>query len=69
MITLWVLVVLVAREVLRPELDVVRTPDGDDPDGGAFAGIPDAGWVASLQRWLAGGGAPARARAVRPTGS
>ena len=69
MITLWVLVVLVAREVLRPELDVVRTPNGDDPDGGAFAGVPDAGWVASLQRWLAGGGAPARARAVRPTGS
>ncbi|MGH3714712.1 MAG: glycosyltransferase family 87 protein [Micromonosporaceae bacterium] len=55
MTTVLVLVLLVAREVLRPELDVVRARGADDPDGGVFDGAQDAGWVDRLQRWLAGG--------------
>ncbi|MGH3727563.1 MAG: glycosyltransferase family 87 protein [Micromonosporaceae bacterium] len=56
MATLAALVVLVAREVLRPELDVVRDHGVDDPDGGAFDGAPDAPWVGSLRLWLTDGG-------------
>ena len=38
------LVVLVVRDILRPELDVVRaTYGGEDPDGGDFVGVPDRG--------------------------
>lgn len=55
MTTLAVLVVLVAREVLRPERDVVRARGVDDPDGGPFDGAPDAGWVASIRSWMTGG--------------
>ncbi|HEX2416581.1 MAG TPA: glycosyltransferase 87 family protein [Micromonosporaceae bacterium] len=55
MTTLAVLVVLVAREILRPELDVVRVRGVDDPDGGPFDQAQDAGWVTGLRRWLAGG--------------
>ncbi len=55
MATLAALVLLVAREVLRPELDTVRSGGVDDPDGGLLDGAPDAGWVDALQRWLAGG--------------
>ncbi|MGH3647497.1 MAG: glycosyltransferase family 87 protein [Micromonosporaceae bacterium] len=62
--TLLVLVVLVAREMLRPELDVVRASGADDPEGGAFDGALDAPWVDRLQHWLAGG-SPARGAPVR----
>jgi uncharacterized membrane protein len=48
--TVLLLVVLVVREILRPELDVVRTTYEDDPDGGVLDGAPDAGWVARLHR-------------------
>ena len=43
--TVVVLCVLVIRDILRPELDLVRQTYGDDPDGGVFDGAPDAGWV------------------------
>ncbi|MGH3746408.1 MAG: glycosyltransferase family 87 protein [Micromonosporaceae bacterium] len=46
--TLLALVVLVVREVLRPELDVVRRHGVDDPDGGVFDGARDQTWVALL---------------------
>jgi uncharacterized membrane protein len=32
---------LVIRECLRPDFDVVRTADTDDPAGGVLAGAPD----------------------------
>jgi uncharacterized membrane protein len=32
---------LVVRDVLRPELDVVRAADVDDPAGGVLDGAPD----------------------------
>jgi uncharacterized membrane protein len=41
LITLLVLVWLVVREVLHPELDVVRRSYPDDPDGGVLDGAPD----------------------------
>jgi uncharacterized membrane protein len=41
LITLVVLVWFVVREVLHPELDVVRRSYPDDPDGGALDGAPD----------------------------
>jgi hypothetical protein len=41
LITLLVLVWLVIREVLHPELDVVRHSYPDDPDGGVLDGAPD----------------------------
>jgi Glycosyltransferase family 87 len=34
--------VLVARDIMRPEGDVVRAAGADDPAGGALAGAPDA---------------------------
>jgi uncharacterized membrane protein len=37
------LVVLVVRDILRPERDVVLAAYGDDPDGGDFVGAPDDG--------------------------
>jgi uncharacterized membrane protein len=39
------LVGFVARDILRPELDVVRQTYGDDPDGGDFRSTPDDGLV------------------------
>jgi uncharacterized membrane protein len=47
-ITVAVLVAFVVRDILRPELDVVRRTYDDDPDGGAFDGAED---VVSLSRW------------------
>jgi uncharacterized membrane protein len=44
------LVVLVVRDILRPELDVVRRTYGDDPDGGDFAFAPDAGITVPWER-------------------
>jgi len=41
LITLLVLVWLVVREILHPELDVVRRTYADDPDGGVLDGAPD----------------------------
>jgi uncharacterized membrane protein len=40
-----VLVGFVVRDILRPELDVVRTRYGGDPDGGDFNVNLDAGWA------------------------
>jgi uncharacterized membrane protein len=42
---LW-LMALVVREVMRPELDVVRADGGDDPAGGLVDGAPDR-WAAA----------------------
>jgi uncharacterized membrane protein len=56
------LVVLVVRDILRPERDVVLTTYGDDPDGGDFAGAPDDGltviWPPAGPRWRPGLGLP-----------
>jgi uncharacterized membrane protein len=41
LVTLLVLVWLVVREILHPELDVVRRSYDDDPDGGVLDGAPD----------------------------
>jgi uncharacterized membrane protein len=49
-ITLAVLVGFVVRDVLRPDLDVVRRTYEDDPDGGDFDRAPDEGLV-RLDRW------------------
>jgi uncharacterized membrane protein len=43
--TVITLCVLVIRDILRPEEDVVRQTYHDDPDGGDFDGAPDAEWV------------------------
>jgi uncharacterized membrane protein len=43
--TVVMLCVLVVRDVLRPEIDPVRTTYDDDPDGGDFDGAPDARWL------------------------
>jgi uncharacterized membrane protein len=41
LVTLGALVGLVIREILRPDLDVVRRSYPDDPDGGVLDGAPD----------------------------
>jgi uncharacterized membrane protein len=41
LITVAVLVTLVIREIMHPELDVVRRSYDDDPDGGVLDGAPD----------------------------
>lgn len=41
LVTVCVLIGLVVREVLNPELDPVRRTYDDDPDGGVFDGAPD----------------------------
>ncbi|HET9518492.1 MAG TPA: glycosyltransferase 87 family protein [Actinoplanes sp.] len=46
--TVAILCGLVIREILRPELDVVRRTYGDDPDGGVLDGAPDARWLSRL---------------------
>ncbi|SBW29151.1 hypothetical protein FDG2_6517 [Candidatus Protofrankia californiensis] len=38
---LCVLAALVVREIMRPELDVVRVTGADDPAGGVLDGVPD----------------------------
>lgn len=43
------LAVMVVRDVLRPDHDPGRTPDGDDPAGGPLRGAPDTPF-----RWVAG---------------
>ncbi|MFV2017475.1 glycosyltransferase family 87 protein [Micromonospora sp. LOL_023] len=49
------LAVFVIRDILRPELDVVRGTYLDDPDGGVFDGAPDAAWVHRIRNRLLGG--------------
>jgi len=47
----------VVRDILRPDLDVVRQTYGDDPDGGDFVGAPDDGLtiLSSIkEKWLRG---------------
>jgi uncharacterized membrane protein len=46
------LVGLVFRDIVRPELDVVRRTYGDDPDGGDFNGVPGRGIAVSWPAWL-----------------
>jgi uncharacterized membrane protein len=48
-IGLAVLVGFVFRDIMRPELDVVRPTYGDDPDGGDFTGAPT-----TASSWSAG---------------
>ena len=52
-----VLIVLVIRQIRRPELDLVHRHGVDDPSGGVFDGAPDnpARW---LPTWLRPGPAP-----------
>jgi hypothetical protein len=52
LITVAILCGLVVREIWRPELDAVRQTYSDDPDGGVFAGAPDADWIIGLRRSL-----------------
>jgi uncharacterized membrane protein len=52
--TVLMMVILIARDILRPELDVVRHTYDDDPDGGDFDGAPDDGldWIDDkLEQW------------------
>ena len=49
-VALAVLVAMVFRDIMRPELDVVRATYGDDPDGGDFAGAPDDGLTVKTPR-------------------
>ena len=53
LVTLCVLVGFVVRDILYPELDVVRTTYEDDPDGGEFDGAPD-GTIARALRGTSG---------------
>lgn len=69
------LVGFVVRDMLRPELDVVRQTYGDDPDGGPFLDSPDDGLailssspVASLRARLRGLTAGTRPRRPSPPG-
>ena len=52
-VTVAALCVLVVREVLRPERDVVRRTYRDDPDGGVLDGAPDAPWLVRRVRPVA----------------
>jgi uncharacterized membrane protein len=52
--TLCVLMGHVVRDILRPDLDVVRRGYGDDPDGGEFDRAPDNGLVLTPEPDLAG---------------
>jgi len=52
-IALAVLVAMVFRDIMRPELDVVRATYREDPDGGDFVGAPDNGLTVETPPWLA----------------
>jgi uncharacterized membrane protein len=41
LITVGILIWLVVKEIMHPELDVVRQTYADDPDGGVLDGAPD----------------------------
>jgi uncharacterized membrane protein len=45
LVTVAILCGLVIREILKPELDVVRRTYDDDPDGGVLDGAPDVAWL------------------------
>ena len=47
------LCVRVARDMFRPDLDIVRRGGLDDPDGGVLDHAPDAAWVTRLNQRLA----------------
>jgi uncharacterized membrane protein len=49
LITVAVLCGLIIREIMRPELDPVRSTYDDDPDGGVLDGAEDARWVTNLR--------------------
>jgi uncharacterized membrane protein len=51
-VTVAILCGLVIREILKPELDVVRHTYDDDPDGGVYDGAADAPWVGRLRQRL-----------------
>ncbi|MGE5829578.1 MAG: glycosyltransferase family 87 protein [Micromonosporaceae bacterium] len=55
-LTLAILVGFVVRDILRPELDVVRHAYDDDPDGGDFDGAPDGPIMVGLRSARATGG-------------
>ena len=65
------LVVLIIRDAVRPQFDLVRLPGDDDPAGGVFDGAPDRFTVPSLpgiiQRWR--GRRPAATTQEESTGS
>lgn len=50
-VTVLILVVLVVRDILRPERDMVRRTYEDDPDGGVFDGAPDWVHLEKLKFW------------------
>jgi len=50
----WI-VIMIVRDIFRPEHDPVRVPGVDDPSGGVLDHAPDAPWLA---RWLTGSTAP-----------
>jgi uncharacterized membrane protein len=49
LITVCVLAGYVVRDILRPELDVVRQLYEDDPDGGVFDGAEESPWLPVLR--------------------
>jgi uncharacterized membrane protein len=57
--TVAVLCVLVIRDILHPERDVVRATYADDPDGGVLDGAPDAPWLVGWRRRPARSAEPA----------
>ena len=59
LITLVILCVLVIRDIMQPDRDVVRQIYDDDPDGGVFEGSED--------RWEVMAGFATRARIVPTT--
>jgi hypothetical protein len=52
LVTLCILVGFVIRDILRPEVDVVRQTYEDDPDGGDFDGQPDSPLVGRVRSLL-----------------
>src|SRR5262245_30218345 len=46
------LVAFVVRDILHPDLDVVRRTYGDDPDGGVFDGAPDWAFPEAWRRLI-----------------
>ncbi len=51
LVTVCVLAGFVVSDILQPERDPVRQTYDDDPDGGAFEGAPDAGYLPLLRSW------------------
>ncbi|MCW2643608.1 MAG: hypothetical protein JWP76_5914 [Dactylosporangium sp.] len=53
--TVCAMIGFVVRDILRPEKDAVRRTYADDPDGGAFDGAPDAGWLRRTRKRVTAG--------------